>query len=154
MWSAAITGRDGVPEPDFYLLSYTTNNPVMFAKLQRTGLPVHFAPDSEVTVEAGETTSTLTFTVRGALDYDLTAVTDEPDGQVSPSIGTWYYDGPDGDIRISYQNETPPSSTAAITADFTRVQPMASMATTTLTPVNGFAFYIRGGWFSETEYLE
>jgi hypothetical protein len=152
--SAAITARDGAPTTGFYVLWYATDNPVLFAKMQQTGMPVAFLPRSDCTVEAGPVTCNLNWAIRGAgLRASCTQSAPSRRPPRPPSALSWYHDGPFGDLRITFHNEMRPVSTAAVTADFTRnevLQPMlVSPAVITGVP----SPYLRGTWTSELEYL-
>ena len=79
--SAVVTHRDGeqLPTQQQYILWYGTDNPVLFAKLQQTGLPVSFLPGSSGTASSDEGVTTIDWAIRGAgLDYQLQAEGSEP----------------------------------------------------------------------------
>lgn len=151
IWSAIISSRDGITTSGSYLLSYATNNPLLFAKLQQSGLPVAFEPASTVEATEGAGAATLTFALRGPVNYDLTAVATEPTGVAASSSATWFYDSAEGPVTLAFHNSAPAPTVSAVTADFTRFEPYASMAVTSPTPVNMPAFYFHGSWTTVAE---
>lgn len=157
--SAVVTHRDGQqlpPRQQQYIVWYGTDNPVLFAKLQQTGLPVSFLPRSSATITSNGATSTITRAIRGAgLDYDETAVGIEPTAAPQPSTSVWWHDGPKGDLRITYNNQVA-SSTAVITADFRSNEVLSQIiALPNLLQINGSTFgYVRGSWTSEVSFVD
>jgi hypothetical protein len=160
--SAAVSARDGVSAPSQYILWYGTDNPVLFAKLHQTGLPVSFLPRADATITDNGTTHTVRWALRGAgLDYDLTA-TNGPEPATDPATGPvtgttrWWYDGPEGDLLITYTNRIA-TANAPVTADFTGNEMLGApgnlVAQTSLLQISGVAFpYVRGSWASTVEF--
>jgi hypothetical protein len=156
--SAVVTHRDGqqLPRQQQYIVWYGTDNPVLFAKLQQTGLPVSFLPSSNATVSSNGATSTITRAIRGAgLDYDETAVGTEPTAAQQATISVWWHDGPMGDLRITFSNQFA-SSTAVITADYRGNEVLSRIiASPNLLQINGATFvYVRGSWTSEVSFVD
>ena len=156
--SAAVLTRDGQPLPSQqqYIVWYGTDNPVLFAKLQQTGLPVSFLPGSSTTITSAGATTTVEWAIRGAgLDYDEKAVGTEPATAPQASTSTWWHDGPKGDLRITYTNLLAASS-AVITADFRSNELLSQIiALPNLLQINGVPFgYIRGSWTSQVSFVE
>jgi hypothetical protein len=156
--SAVVTHRDGqqLPSQQQYIVWYGTDNPVLFAKLQQTGLPVSFLPQSSATITSDGATSTLEWAIRGAgLDYDERTVGTEPTAAPQASTSTWWHDGPKGDLRITYNNLSAASS-AVINADFRSNELLSQIiALPNLLQINGVAFgYIRGSWTSQVSFVE
>ena len=156
--SAAVTHRDGVqlPTQQQYILWYGTDNPVQFAKLQQTGLPVSFLPGSSSTVTSGGGTTTIDWAIRGAgLDYDQQAVATEPVTDPESRTSFWWHDGPKGDLMITYDNVRA-LSTAVITADFTDNQVLSEIiALPTLLKITGVPFtFVHGSWTSKVSFVE
>jgi hypothetical protein len=152
--SAVVTSRDGQPLPasqQQYVVWYGTDNPVLFAKLQQTGLPVSFLHGSSATASADAGTTTIDWAIRGAgLDYVEQAVATDPPDEPGASTTTWWYDGPEGDLQITYANQLA-TSTAVVTADFTRNELLSEIiAQPALLTINGVRFgYARGSWTAE-----
>jgi hypothetical protein len=157
--TAAVRTRDGLPlasNEQQYILWYGTDNPVLFAKLQQTGLPVSFLPHSSATITSDGATSTVEWAIRGAgLDYDETAVGTEPTAAPAASTTIWWHDGPEGDLRITYDNELAVSA-AIITADFRSNELLSHIiALPNLLQINGVPFvYIRGSWTSQVSFVQ
>jgi hypothetical protein len=156
--SAVVTHRDGQQLPSQqqqYIVWYGTDNPVLFAKLQQTGLPVSFLPHSSATITSDGAASTVEWAIRGAgLDYDETAVGTEPTAAPPASTTIWWHDGPEGDLRITYDNQLAVSS-AVITADFRSNELLSHIiALPNLLQINGVPFvYIRGSWTSHVSFV-
>ena len=157
--SGVVTHRDGVQLPTTqqqYIVWYGTDNPVLFAKLQQTGLPVSFLHGSSATASSDGGTTTVEWAIRGAgLDYVQEAVATEPVTEPVSFISTWWHDGPKGDLRITYNNVLA-RSTAAVTADFTGNELLSEIiALPTLLKINGVSFgYARGSWTGEVSFVE
>ena len=156
--SAVITHRDGVqlPTTQQYIVWYGTDNPVLFAKLRQTGLPVSFLPGSSATAASDGGTTTVEWAIRGAgLDYVQQAEGTWPVTDPRASTSTWRYDGPNGDLRITYDNLLV-TSTAVITADFTGNELLSEIiALPTLLKINGVQFgSARGSWTSQVSFVE
>jgi hypothetical protein len=157
--TATVTHRDGQQLPteqQQYILWYGTDNPVQFAKLQQTGLPVSFLPASSVTATSDAGTTTIDWVIRGAgLDYTEQAVAVDPVTNPSTRTTTWWHDGPKGDLSITYDNLLA-NSTAMLTADFTGNELLSEIiALPTLLKISGVTFtFVSGSWTSQVAYLE
>lgn len=160
--TAAVKARDGVTlaatpsaNAQQYILWYGTDNPVLFAKLQQTGLPVHFLrPSTGTTTDftSTGTSNTLAWDIRWpGLDYTQSVTGPEPtvDPATRPATtSTFWFDGPQGDLSVTYTNHTI-STNAPVTADFRAndvLQPR--VLNQGLLVINGSFPYIRGGWTS------
>jgi len=156
--SATVTHRDGqpLPAPQQYILWYGTDNPVLFGRLQQTGLPVSFLPRSSVAATFEGESATVDWAIRGAgLDYDLHALATEADAVPVTSTSTWWHDSPKGNLRITYDNLIV-RSTAVITADFTGNELLAQIiALPSLLKVTNVPFvYVHGSWTSHIAFVE
>lgn len=156
--SAVVTHRDGeqLSSQQNYIIWYGTDNPVQFAKLQQTGLPISFLPRSSATVASDGVTTTVEWAIRGAgLDYDETILGTEPVGDPDAFTGTWWYDGPNGDLKITYNNVLARSS-AVVSADFTGNELLRRIITSpTLLHLNGTTIgmrYARGSWTAQVSF--
>ena len=156
--SATVSHRDGQPLPSNqqqYIVWYGTDNPVLFARLQQTGLPVSLLPRARTTVNSGGATITaVDWAIRGAgLDYDENAEGTEPVAAPQVSTSIWWYAGPKGDLRITYSNLLAASS-AAITADFRSNELLSQIVVLpSLLQINGASFaYLRGSWTSQITF--
>ncbi len=107
----------------------------------------------------GDGTSTLEWAIVGdGLDYTVRAIATEPPvGQLVPSSGTWgYYDGPRGNLVLSFDNLNSPRSPATVFADFRSAENLTSLFNSPAGLVsNGgtFGFY-RGGWTGVLERVD
>jgi hypothetical protein len=159
--SARVNARDGQPllsSQGEYILWYGTDNPVLFAKLQQTGLPVVFLRRSTGSVTSDGVTNTVDWSIAEAgLDYtvSLTGPVPATDPATRPETSTtWWFDGPKGDLKIIYTNHTL-STPVPVNADFTanavlkdRVVAPAALV------INGGVFqYIQGGWTSDVSFV-
>jgi hypothetical protein len=163
--SASITHRGGDPISGQYILWYATDNPVLFAKYQRLGLPVSLLRHQDAQISLGDVTSNLHWTIAGdGLDYDLSAIGTET-ATTTRSTSRWFYDGPRGDLELTFTNTFGVSS-AQIIADFSQLQPLvpllpnetlscipAARPSPTCPPAaSGVTFpgsYARGSWTSD-----
>lgn len=159
--SAVVTTRDGEPLPTSqqqYIVWYGTDNPLLFAKLQQTGLPVSFLPRSSVEATSNGAITTVDWAIRGAgLDYDLTAEGAEPVTDPVTSTTTWWYDGPKGNLKITYENLFVKSA-AVITADLTGNELLREIVPSpAVLTINGAtipAGFVRGSWTSQVSFVE
>ena len=156
--SVNVTHRDGVAlaqGQQQYIVWYGTDNPVLFAKLQQTGLPVTFLPRSSATVTSDGTTDTASWAIRGAgLDYSQTVTGPEPTAVPREVTTAYWFDGPEGDLVITYRNQLadPPGT---VSADFGSNEVLSQIiAQPSQLQINGVAFpYIRGSWTSEVRFV-
>ena len=101
-------------------------------------------------------TTTVAWAIRGAgLDYDEEVVGTEPTAPQATSTGSWWYDGPRGNLKITYTNLLA-NSTPVITADFTRQGLLSRIITSpTLLRINGVTIdrgYARGSWTAQVSF--
>lgn len=159
--SATVTHRDGQPLPSTdqqYVLWYGTDNPVQFAKLQQTGLPVYFLPKSSVDTGTVGSNITIDWAIRGAgLDYDMLVTATQPVAAPVNRTTVWWYDGPQGDLQMTYDNVRT-TSTAKIVADFTANDVLSDIIVLPRllildNPTVTFTF-IRGSWTSQVVFVE
>jgi hypothetical protein len=151
---------DRIPDPrsnSFYLLAHLTSNPLQAARYHALGLPTQFQPNATSTDTAIDATSdAIEWTFAGAnLDHTIHAATEEPPLEpmtTQPGIRL-YFDGPHGDLRLSYENTIRPPSTATISADFTAASLLTPLlALPRLQTISGVSFaFQRGGWTSTLE---
>jgi len=155
--TAPVISRDGeqFPSQEQYIIWYGTDNPVLFAKLQQTGLPVSFLPRSSTTITSDNGITTVDWAIRGAeLNYDERAVWTEQTTELVTPTTTWWHDGPKGDLRITYDNRFM-RSTAVLTADFTDNDLLSDLiAQPTLLNINQVPFpFVRGSWSSQVSFV-
>ena len=151
---ADLSARDGATTDDIYLLWYGTDNPEEAAKLRQLGLPVTFQPLTSVSVSKDGATNTLAWDVRGGgIDYRIDAIGIEPSATVGTSGVTWLHDGPEGTVRMAFDNRVRPASTALVSADFSQLEPLVPILASPVRPTGVRFGYIRGDWTLTAEVV-
>jgi len=160
--STTVSARDGAPVNAQYILGFGTDNPQLAARFRQLGLPEIYLPQTTATdvLRVGGAQSDIEWKFAAdeptALDHRLWGVTTEPPAApIEYATSTYYFDGPDGDVRLSYFNSRQPVSTAVISADFRAASLiMGYLYLPTLGQINNVRFtFIRGGWTSTAEHI-